>query len=118
MKNYFAGFLPGFIIGIFTMIGCASSPIFPWNYYNVQMPDGCYDQGKLLGKLGSDGWPDLNLDACKPDPDPTPGGPSPAPSPIKLKCMTMLADDFFSLQADDEKCHSDLDACQHPAPTP
>lgn len=117
MRHFGAGFWSGFFIGVFCVIGCASSPIFPWHYYAPSLPSSCYDQGQLLGKLGSGGWPDLSMDECKPDPAPTPGQPQPSASPIQLKCMVMLVDDFYSLQADDEKCHSDLDSCQNPQPS-
>ena len=93
-------FFCGYIIGIISIVGCAS--VFPWRYYAPQMPDACYDQGKLLGKNTGDGWPDLALDQCKPD------------SQIKLKCMVVLVDDFYAMKSDDEKCHADLQACQKP----
>lgn len=92
------------------MVGCATA--FPYRYYATSMPPSCYDLGQLLGKTGSGGWPDASLDQCKPDPDLPPGSPSGAPQPVKLKCMTMLVDDFYSLKADDEKCHADLQICQ------
>lgn len=111
------GYSIGILMGIVTVVGCASTG-FPWLYYNAQMPESCYDQGKLLGKTGSGGWPDLSLSECKPDPVPS-GSPTPGrPSPVLLKCMTMKADDFYSLRADDEKCHADLQICQQgPMPT-
>lgn len=120
MKEFFKNSLRGYPIGLFagllTVFGCATT--FPWRYYGVQMPDSCYDQGRLLGKAGKNGWSDLTLDQCKPDPDPvTPPKPG-DPKPVKLKCMTILVDEFYSLKADDEKCHSALDSCQRgPKPT-
>lgn len=99
-----------YALGILTIVGCATT--FPWRYYATEMDDTCYDHGKLLGKPGKGGWPDLSLNQCKPDPTPTATPPAGAPKPIKLKCMTLLVDDWYSLKADDEKCHSDLVACQ------
>lgn len=99
-------FLLGYALGLITLAGCATA--FPWHYFASQMPDSCYEQGKLLGKEGKDGWPDLPLTSCKPDPD----SADPKIKPVKLKCITVLVDDFYSLKADDEKCHADLQACQ------
>lgn len=98
MKDLFRGYLMGMILAALTVIGCATA--FPWRYYATQMPETCYDAGKLLGKDGSDGWPDTDLNECKPD------------KTSRLKCITMLVDDFYSLKADDEKCHNDLKFCQ------
>lgn len=107
----------GFVLGMVTVAGCATTGSFPWPYYSTQMPGECYQQGTLLGKSGADGWPDLPLSECEPDPLPSPGAsPSPGPSPVLLKCMTVKVDDFYSIQADDEKCHADLIACQQGAP--
>lgn len=111
----FRGFSLGLLMGLLTVVGCASAG-FPWRYYNTNMPDSCYDQGKLLGKEGKDGWQDLTLDQCKPDPDPSPGA-SPGPAPVKLKCITVLVDDFYSIKADDLKCHQALQDCQNPPPS-
>lgn len=107
------GFVPGFVLGCATIAGCAS--IFPYRYYNTQMPPECYDQGRLLGKLGPEGWPDLSLADCKPDPEPSPGS---SIVPKRQKCTTLLDDDFYSLKADDEKCHEQLKMCQNPEPMP
>lgn len=86
------------------------------------MSDACYDSGKLLGKLGTDGWPDVSLDQCKPDPVPSPNPDpkgSPAPAPVLFKCVTLIRADWDSLKADDLKCHQDLQICQKgPAPSP
>lgn len=120
------GFLPGFILGLLTIAGCAT--VFPWRYYNSNIPerkiteqdvgkslsDLAYDEGILLGKSGSGGWPDAPLNQCKPDPLPSPGA-SPSPVPDELKCVTVLVDDFYSLKADDEKCHANLQTCQQGA---
>lgn len=130
MRSYGAGFWSGFVIGVICVVGCASS--FPWRYYGAHLHSRpiveadlgkdlaglAYAEGVLYGKLGKDGWPDRPLEDCKPDPDPVPGGPSPVASPVKLKCVTLMVDDMYSLKADDQKCHSDLDACQKPQPTP
>lgn len=127
MKSW-AGYLSCYALGLFTAVGCASS--FPWRYYGAHLhsrpiieadvgkdlADLAYAEGTLYGVLGKDGWPDRPLEDCKPDPDPSPNGPAPSASPIKLKCMTLFIDDWYSLKADDEKCHSDLDACQKPKP--
>lgn len=122
----------GFLLGVFTIVGCASAFQFHWPYYNAKLPAReitqadigkdlgglCYDEGILLGKLGADGWPDLPFAECKPDPIPSPGV-SPAPSPVLMKCGTFRLSDVHAVIADDEKCHSDLSACQQgPPPTP
>lgn len=109
----YRAFIGGYGLGLLTISACATA--FPWKYYATDMPTSCYDQGKLLGKSGTGGWPDLTLDQCKPDPEPSPGS-SPITQPVELKCMTMLVADFTELKADDEKCHADLNSCQHGAP--
>lgn len=124
MKRRVFDMVTGFGLAVVLAYGCASTNPFPWPYYAPQMPDGCYDQGVLLGKLGTSGWPDRSMSLCKPDPDPSPipsgdPTPTPAPSPVKLKCMLVFIDDFYSIQADDIKCHADLELCQQgPAPSP
>ena len=71
------------------------------------MPEECYDKGQLLGKQGKEGWPDEPLAQCKPD------------ETVKLKCMTVKVDDFYSIKADNIKCHQDLISCQQgPLPKP
>lgn len=106
MRGKFSrGYPIGVLLGVLTVIACAST--FPWPYYATKMPDSCYDQGSLLGKQGS--WPDLPLADCKPDPQPS---PSTSSAPTMLKCITVKIDDFYSIKADDEKCHSDLKMCQ------
>lgn len=87
-------------LGVFTIVGCASAWKFPYPYYAEQMEPSCYDAGQLLGKSGSQGWPDLSLKECKPD------------EQIKLKCMVVKVDDFYSMKSDDEKTHAALDSCQ------
>lgn len=104
------GVIAGYVLGVVTVVGCAN---FPYHYFSTKMPADCYDKGTLLGKADLGGWPDESLSECKPDAEPAPGtSPSPGPAPILLKCMTMKAPEFYSLKADDEKCHSDLDICQ------
>lgn len=97
-RNYTSGILTGLLIAAVMLVGCAT--VFPWPYYGPSMPDSCYDQGTLLGKTGSDGWKDLPLSECKPD------------AKVKIKCITQKIDDFYSLKADDMKCHKDLQICQ------
>jgi hypothetical protein len=111
-------FMGGWGMGLLTAFGCASSPTFPWKFYTPSMPPTCYDEGQLLGKLGSDGWPDLSLDECKPDPMPSPGAsPNPGPSPVLDRCMIMNTQDFYAMQAAYLTCQNDLIACQQgPAP--
>lgn len=103
-------FFSGAIIATFTLIGCASTPTFPWLYYNAQMPSECYQNGTLLGNGTSD-WPDLPLTTCEPDPIPSPASSS-GPQPILLKCITVKVDDFYAIKQDDLNCHSDLQAAQ------
>lgn len=109
MKRTIVVALLFYTLGVLTIIGCATA--FPYRYYAAEMPDTCYDQGKLLGKSGKAGWPDLSLKECKPDPTPTTSPIPGDPKPVRLRCMTLMIDDWYSLKADDEKCHSDLDAC-------
>lgn len=99
------GILTGYFLGVVTIVGCASSGVFPWRYYTTQMEPGCYDTGKLLGKLGKSGWPDKDLTTCKPDPSPTPGA-------VLARCITLDIDDFYSLKADYLQCQSDLNNCR------
>lgn len=126
-------FMVGFIFGMLALLGCATVS-FPFKYYAAHLPDRkiteadvgkslaeiAYAEGLLFGKEGQDGWPDLALNECKPDPMPSPGAsPNPGPSPKLLKCMTMMEGEFYQLKGDNEKCHADLQICQHgAAPTP
>lgn len=105
-ERTFQGFTVGILLGLITVVGCASS--FAYKYYATAMPNSCYEEGTLLGKSGNGGWSDLPLKECEPDPKPSPG----APSGKALKCITMLDTDFYELKADDQKCHADLNACQ------
>lgn len=113
MKNWHS-FILGSVLTFGTLFSCATTGAWIWPYYATQMPSSCYDQGTLMGPA-SGAWPDLALDTCKPDPIPS-GSPSPGPSPVLLKCMTVKVDDFYAAKADDEKCHSDLIACQKACP--
>jgi hypothetical protein len=55
------------VINLLCFSGCAA---IVYKYYTLdQIPDGCYMGGKLLGKLGSGGWPDLSFSDCKPTVD-------------------------------------------------
>lgn len=127
-------FIAGFLFGLLTLLGCATTVMFPYKYYAAHIPDRtiteadvgksladlAYAEGILWGKAGSEGWSDLALNECKPDPIPSPdASPTPGPSPKLMKCTTMLNDEFYALKADDEKCHVDLQICQKGnAPTP
>jgi hypothetical protein len=96
------------------MAACATT----WKYYGellsdrVLTPDDvgkklsdlCYDEGKLLGKQGSDGWPDLPLDECKPD------------QAIAGKCVVQTTDVYRALEKDDEDCHIQLSDCEKGKP--
>ena len=129
MKTFRSGILVGFFTALILVLGCATQ--FPYRFYNAQIKSRAiteadvgkdlatlaYQEGVLLGKLGSDGWPDRPFADCQPDPIPSPGA-SPAPSPNLMKCTTLATPEFYSLKADDEKCHSDLDVCQHQPPSP
>lgn len=98
MKEKITVLLIGFALGVTMMVGCSAT--FPYQYYATSMPEECYDKGNLLGKLGKDGWKDQPMTECKPG------------ASKKLKCITMFDGDFYSLKADDLKCHSDLQSCQ------
>jgi hypothetical protein len=105
----YRGIMTGYLLGVFTIVGCASTGVFPWRYYGTQMDAECYDNGTLLGKAGKYGWPDKSLDECKPDPSPSPGAST---KPTLLKCITLDVNDFYSLKADYLQCQSDLNNCQ------
>jgi hypothetical protein len=108
MKHYTAGFFPGFVIGVLTAFGCASTWVFPYRNYALDQPTDCFDQAKLLGKLGTGGWPDLPGDTCKPAPSPSPG----QPEGNEMPCSIVMTSDWYILKADSEKCHNDLQNCQ------
>lgn len=115
MRNPKTAFVSGFFLAILSVVSCATTGTWPWPFYAPSMPVECYDKGQLLGKLGSDGWPDQAMELCKPDPDPDPDPsitPTPGPTPVKLKCIVTKIDDFYSAKAAYEKCESDLVACQ------
>ncbi len=85
------------------LIACAAkSVVYP--YYGMELPGNCYTDGKLLGKLGDGGWPDLPLSECTPDAN------------VKGKCWIERTADHFAKEKDLEDCHIALDACQHPQP--
>lgn len=109
------GVIAGYLLGIATIVGCASADLFPWPYYKAEMPDSCYDQGKLIARKG---FQNLDLKECKPDAAPSPG-PIPTLQPVRIRCITVMYDDFYTIKADNEKCHNDLAACQAgPGPKP
>lgn len=106
-----------YLLGVLSMASCAS--VWTFRSYNAEIRDRtiteadvgksladlAYSEGMLLGKLGSDGWPDLPLSDCKPD------------ATNKMKCATMMLPEFYRLKDDDEKCHERLQACENPPPS-
>lgn len=86
----------GIVIG-FALAACAG---FRYRYYAPSLPDSCYDQGKLIGKDGKDGWPDLAFSECKPR------------DGVHPKCVVQLDGEFFSMKRDLIECRQALIDCQ------
>lgn len=86
-------FALGLLLGIL-VVGCAG---FGYKYYGIEIPDGCYKDGKLLGPKESDDRP---LEVCKPD------------EQNKGKCTVMLTDEFDRLASDYTSCTIKLKDCQ------
>jgi hypothetical protein len=91
-------FVYGASLALLGLIGCAST--LNYRYYGLSLTDICYGQGSLLGKLGSDGWPDLPFTECQPD------------AAVKGKCVVELAADHFAKDAALQQCQSDLKSCE------
>ncbi len=83
----------GLVIG-FALAGCVSAS---YQYFNLEMPDGCYQDGKLLAHDPKD---DLPLTVCKPD------------AVSKMKCVHMLTSVFQRMQIDLKNLEIDLRACE------
>ena len=96
-----------FVLGMFMMIACAA---VEYPYYGFsQIPDDCWTKGKLLGRLGSGGWPDLDFSNCKPDAS-KPG-----------KCWVQESSVFFAKETALQECQQALSDCQKgnpPNPSP
>jgi hypothetical protein len=89
----------GATISMISLISCAS---VTYKYYGLTVPDTCYAEGSLLGKLGASGWQDLPFSECEPD------------ASLKGKCVVELASDHFAKETALEQCQSDLKNCQAP----
>jgi hypothetical protein len=81
------------LLGI-ALVSCAGAS---YTYYNLEIPDGCYSQGKLLAHLAQDDKP---LTICQPD------------ASNKMKCAVFTEDEKTRLFTDYDKCIADLKACQ------
>lgn len=77
---------------------CASA--VQYRYYGMSIPPESFDRGDLLGRQGSDGWPDMAFSICKPD------------QQVRGKCVVMQTAEFFSMKRELEQLRRDLDACQ------
>lgn len=66
---------------------CASTmPSIGYTYYGLgALPPDAYATGKLLGKSGEQGWPDLTLTACEPD------------AISQGKCIVLVEAQFYSM---------------------
>src|SRR5215469_14150950 len=99
MRPFTKGLWSGFIFALVLAAGCAATT---WRYYGEQLPgrtivqadvgeklsDLCYNEGRLLGKEGSDGWPDLPLTECKPD------------TALAGKCVVQMTETYRALKKD------------------
>lgn len=95
-------FFLGLVVGLTILTACAA---IKYKYYGIQIPDGCYAQGFLLGKSPTDkDWPDLPLTQCQPD------------SVNKGKCVVQKSDDFFAKDKELLECRAALDSCQRGNP--
>lgn len=91
-RAYFA-----YILGLLSLGACATTS---YRYYGLTLENNCYQQGTLLGKQASNGWPDIPLETCKPD------------AASNGKCIIQLTDEFFRKDADLKNCVAALDTCQ------
>jgi hypothetical protein len=78
----------------FLLAGCVSAS---YAHYNLQLPDGCYRDGKLLAHNPKD---DLPLTVCQPD------------AGNKMKCVTLLSSVYERQLIDLSNCQLDLNACE------
>jgi hypothetical protein len=92
MKNYQL-LIQGFVAGVL-LVGCAG---LTYQYYGLDLPDGCYKQGKLLAHDPKDDRP---FSDCAPDEN------------NKMKCIHMVTSEFQRLRISCDKCFKDLEACQ------
>lgn len=89
-----------FLVLGFVLAGCVSAT---YARYNLNLPDGCYRDGKLLAHDPKD---DLPLEVCKPD------------TVSKMKCVTLLSAVYERQLIDQSNCEQDLTACEKRCPTP
>ena len=102
MKNLFArGWSLGFIIGFLT--SCGSLGL---KYYGMDLPENCYQQGKLLAADPKD---DEAFSVCQPD---NQSEREEIFTGKKGKCWIMKSDDFFNLLQDYERVKIELEDCQ------
>jgi|SRR5271166_1194366 len=87
-----------FVLGFALSLACATTQ--QYKYYGMNLSSDCYTSGSLLGKQGSDGWPDLPLSDCAPD------------AQVKGKCAIQLASDFFAKDKALADCQQQLSDCQ------
>lgn len=91
------GFCFGLILGLLFFVSCGS---LVYKYYGIDVPDECYERGKLLGKQGSGGWADLSFTECEPD------------ETTKGKCVIMQRTEFFAAKTELEQVRQALKDCQ------
>lgn len=95
--------ITGYILGFLTIAACASTGRV-YRYYNLDAPSELYDKSRLLGKAGTDGWPDLDAIVCKPD------------SVNKMKCAILTLPEYFAMKNELEILRADLVTCQKGVP--
>ena len=92
----------GMLMGLMLVFGCAG---VVYKYYTLdQIPDGCYQGGKLLGKLGTGGWPDLSFQDCKPTAD------------DKAPCIVEFLVEHDRKELELLQCGQKLSYCETPGP--
>lgn len=97
----------GLVIGA-CLVGCAGAA---YQTYGLDIPDGCYKAGKLLGHDPS-GSQDRPFTECQPDPEPSPGA-----SPVaidKMKCRILKESEFVRMDSDLVTCQALLKTCPQP----
>lgn len=85
--------LLGVVVGVL-VAGCAGAG---YRYYNLQIPDGCYQDGVLLGPKPKDDRP---LTECRPG------------EHDKAPCMVFKTDEGFRLLSDLDRCLERLKGCE------
>lgn len=92
-------------LNLICMSGCGAAAIY--KYYTLDgVPDGCYKSGQLLGKLGSDGWPDVPFLGCEPT------------ATNKAPCVVQFLTDYIAKDTELLNCRQQLSDLQAACPKP